>query len=69
MALFREPRRYGDICRIWLGNQAVILITSPELIKPVLSNRKLVTKSKEYNFFNFVSGEGLFDSAGEDKTI
>lgn len=65
MALLHEPRQYGDICRIWLANQPVVIITSPEFMKPILSSRRLITKSKEYRFFKPLTSEGLFDSTGK----
>lgn len=65
MASLNEPRQYGDICRIWLANQPVVIITSPEFMKPILSSRTLITKSKEYRFFKPLTSEGLFDSTGK----
>ncbi len=69
MAILNEPRQYGDICRIWVVHRAFVQITSPELMKPILSSRSLITKSMEYRFFKPLTSEGLIDSTGKENKM
>ncbi len=69
MKLIDLPRKYGAISRFWIANQATIIIASPELMKPILSSRKLITKSREYNLFKPLLSEGLLVSTGQEMNL
>jgi len=69
MKLLDMPRKYGAISRFWIANQATIIIASPELMKPILSSHRLITKSREYNLFKPLLSEGLLVSTGKEKNF
>ena len=60
------PRRYGSIYRFWVGTRPMIVITSPELMEPILSSHKLITKARQYSFFKPWTGESVALSTGEN---
>ena len=48
---FEWPAKYGPIYRVWAGaHRPVIVLTSPELMEPILSSQKLITKAIQYSF-------------------
>lgn len=65
MKLLDMTRQYGAIRRFWVFDQVTIIIASPELMKPILSSRKLITKSIEYHLFKPMLSEGMLISTGK----
>ncbi|XP_045033867.1 cytochrome P450 4c3-like [Daphnia magna] len=52
-------RKYGSIYRIWFIIRPVILITSPELLDPIMGNYKFIEKPGEYDIFTPFIGKGI----------
>ncbi|XP_046449670.1 cytochrome P450 4c3-like [Daphnia pulex] len=57
-------RKYGSIYRAWGGTRPVVVISSPELMEPILVSQKLITKATEYSFLSTWLGECMFLTTG-----
>ncbi|KAI9552444.1 hypothetical protein GHT06_022810 [Daphnia sinensis] len=52
-------KKYGNIYRIWFTIRPVILVTSPELLDPIMGNHKFIEKPVEYDIFTPFIGKGI----------
>ncbi|XP_066945976.1 cytochrome P450 4C1-like [Macrobrachium rosenbergii] len=56
---------YGDISKIWLGNQPVVFISGAQATEAVLSSSRLLEKNFAYYFLHPWLGAGLLTSSGQ----
>lgn len=57
-------KQYGDIYRIWLGNEVYIFLWNEKYIKQVLSEMEFSSKSDSYRMMEPWLHEGLLISKG-----
>ena len=55
----------GGIFRTWFGPLPHVLISSPEMIEPVISSNDVLKKGIPYKFMMEVLGQGLLTSSGD----
>ena len=60
----RWVERYGPIYRAWIGPVVMVAIASPQLMEPILSSPKLITKGFGYSFLRAWLGDAIFLSTG-----
>lgn len=53
---------HGKLFRVWIGNQLVVIFMDPKDVQHILTNIKLITKSKEYEYLKPWLGTGLLTS-------
>lgn len=64
--LYSWMKLYGNNFLIWIGTQPEIVVTEPELIKEILSNREgKYPKRKVKGYFKKLFGDGLVVAEGE----
>ncbi|XP_017491600.1 PREDICTED: probable cytochrome P450 4d14 isoform X1 [Rhagoletis zephyria] len=57
-------KKYGKTCNAWILNQATVLTADPELLEPLLSSQKVLTKNNLYSLLGSWLGDGLLLSTG-----
>nr|QST15028.1 CYP4BY4 protein [Diaphanosoma celebensis] len=58
------PAQHGPIYKAWAGNRPVIVISDPELVEPILTSQKLISKSVEYSYLSPWLGNCMFLTTG-----
>jgi cytochrome P450 family 4 len=56
---------YGDMYVAWAGTRPIVAIAGPELMEPILSSTKLITKANEYSYLSAWLGNCLFLATGD----
>ncbi|XP_039962352.1 probable cytochrome P450 4s3 isoform X1 [Bactrocera tryoni] len=56
---------HGPVFRIWFGKDLIVFFSDPEDVRQILSNNKLLKKSKSYEIAEIWLGKGLLTSANE----
>lgn len=54
----------GEVVRVWLGFNGVVLLSGPRAFEALLSSQKLIDKSTDYEFLHPWLGTGLLTSTG-----
>ncbi|KAI9563279.1 hypothetical protein GHT06_010737 [Daphnia sinensis] len=57
-------KKYGPIYRVWGGFRPVAVISSPQLMEPILVSQKLITKATEYTYLSPWLGNCMFLTTG-----
>ncbi|XP_057367277.1 cytochrome P450 4c3-like [Daphnia carinata] len=57
-------KKYGPIFRVWGGFRPVAVISSPQLMEPILVSQKLITKATEYTYLSPWLGNCMFLTTG-----
>ncbi|XP_032789240.2 cytochrome P450 4c3 [Daphnia magna] len=57
-------KKYGPIYRVWGGFRPVAIISSPQLMEPILVSQKLITKASEYSYLSPWLGNCMFLTTG-----
>ena len=65
IAHLQWPRAHGPIYRAWAGGRPVVIISTPELMEPILTSHKLITKSIEYSYLSPWLGNCMFLTTGQ----
>jgi cytochrome P450 family 4 len=50
---------------VWAGGRPVVVISTPELMEPILTSQKLITKSIEYSYLSPWLGNCMFLTTGQ----
>ena len=58
-------RKFGKIFRVWGGTRPVVVISTPELMEPILASQKLITKAVEYSYLTPWLGNCMFLTTGK----
>nr|QST15029.1 CYP4BY5 protein [Diaphanosoma celebensis] len=58
-------RRYGPIYKGWIGGHPVVVISSPELMEPILTSQRQIAKADEYSFLRLWLGDCMFLTTGD----
>lgn len=58
-------KKHGPVFRIWFGKDLMVFFSDPEDVRQILSNNKLLRKSKNYELVEVWLGKGLLTSANE----
>ncbi|XP_046449158.1 cytochrome P450 4c3-like isoform X2 [Daphnia pulex] len=61
---FDWVKKYGPIYRAWGGFRPVAILSSPELMEPILVSQKLITKATEYSYLSPWLGNCMFLTTG-----
>lgn len=62
-------KNHGKFFRIWLGNELLVFFTDPKDVQQILTNIKLITKSREYRYLEPWLNTGLLTSTNQKWTV
>ncbi|XP_049879494.1 cytochrome P450 4C1-like [Pectinophora gossypiella] len=57
-------RDYGDVLRFWLGPDLNVVVSNPDDLKILLSNKKTSVKGPQYRYMANVLGGGILSGSG-----
>jgi len=60
----RAVREYGNIARVWLGNELLIILSDPKYAEIILTSTQVLDKAFVYKFMHPWLGEGLLTNTG-----